>query len=287
VRNRAFGFLFPTTLMALLLATPLTAHADEWHKTYSVSGRATVHIETNDGAVRVSAWDGKQVEARVETVGWKIGEGDVRIIERQNGDHLDLEARVPRFLFNSNFVRRSLRIELRIPRDADLNIHTGDGSVETQDNTGAVDISTGDGHIKASRLKGDIQLSTGDGYIEATGLDGRLDATTGDGRIQIEGRFDSLNLKTNDGSIDARVLQGSRMSNNWSIRTGDGNVTLQLPRDFQADLELHTGDGSIDTDFPIVSNGKINRSNVHAKLNGGGSPLTARTGDGSIRVVKN
>ena len=59
------------------------------------------------------------------------------------------------------------------------------------------------------------------------------------------------------------------MSNNWSIRTGDGNVTLQLPRDFQANLELHTGDGHIDTDFPIVSSGKINRSNVHAKLNGG------------------
>jgi hypothetical protein len=287
VRNRAFGFLFPTALTAILLAAPLTAHADEWHKTYSISGRATVHVETNDGAVRVSAWDGKQIEARVETVGWTIGEGDVRIIERQNGDHLDLEARVPRLQWNSGFGRRSLRIELRIPRDADLNIHTGDGSVETQDNAGAVDISTGDGHIKASRLKGDIQLSTGDGYIEANGLDGRLDAITGDGHIQIEGRFDSLNLKTNDGSIDARVLQGSRMSNNWSIRTGDGNVTLQLPRDFQADLELHTGDGRIDTDFPIVSSGKISRSNVHAKLNGGGSPLTARTGDGSIRIVKN
>ena len=77
------------------------------------------------------------------------------------------------------------------------------------------------------------------------------------------------------------------MSDSWSIRTGDGNVTLQLPRDFQADLELHTGDGHIDMDFPVASSGKVNRSNVHAKLNGGGSPLNARTGDGSIRVVKN
>ena len=115
VRYRSFISIVPAMLMAAVLAKPSTALGDEWHRTYNVSGRSTVHIETNDGAVRVSTWEGKQIEARVETTGWRIDDGEVRIIERQVGDRLELEARVPNFHWNSGFRNRSLRIELRIP----------------------------------------------------------------------------------------------------------------------------------------------------------------------------
>jgi DUF4097 and DUF4098 domain-containing protein YvlB len=286
VRSGIFAFLFPAAVGATLLASPGTVRADEWHKTYDVSGKATVHIETNDGAVRISTWSRKQIEARVETIGWRIDASEVRIIESQSGDRLDLEARVPNTHWNSLFSRRSLRIEIRIPVETDLNIRTGDGSVETQNNVGLTDIHTGDGHIMVSRAKGDIRLSTGDGHIEATDVDGRLVASSGDGHIVVEGRLESVNLKTNDGAIDAHVLKGSRMSTDWNIRTGDGNVSLRLPDDFQADLDVHTGDGRITSDFPIVVSGKIGRSDLRGKLNGGGLALIARTGDGSIRILK-
>jgi len=287
MRDRSFVFVLLALIVTVLLAAPSTAQADEWHKTYTVSGKASIHVETNDGSVRVSTWEGKQIEARVETVGWKIDDSDVRIIERLTGDRLDLEARVPNVHFNFGIGRRELRIELRIPRDADLNVRTGDGNVETNDNGGAVDIHTGDGHIRVSRAKGDIRLSTGDGHIEGSNLDGLLEASSGDGHIQVDGRFDSLNLKTNDGSIDARALKGSRISSSWSVRTGDGNVTLSLPEDFQADLDAHTGDGRIDVGFPVTASGRLSRSELRGKLNGGGPVLTTRTGDGSIHIVKN
>jgi len=288
MRFRSFISMVPLMLMAVAFAKPSTALADEWHRTYNVSGKTTVHIETNDGAVRVSTWEGKQIEARVETTGWRIDDAEVRIIERQVGDRLELEARVPNshWNWNSSFRNRSLRIELRIPVESDLSIRTGDGSVETDNNVGSVDVHTGDGHIKVNRARGAIRLSTGDGHIEAIGLDGRLEATSGDGHIQIEGRLDALSLNTNDGTIDARVSRGSRMSTNWRIRTGDGDVTLRLPDDFQADLEMHTGDGRIRTDFPITASGRLSRSDIRGKLNGGGLPLTARTGDGSIQILK-
>jgi DUF4097 and DUF4098 domain-containing protein YvlB len=286
VRDRSFGYLIPATVMAILLLAAGTAQAEEWHKTYTVSGKPTVHVETNDGEIRISAWEGKQIEARIETVGWRINDSEVRVIEHQTGDRLDLEARVPNLHWNLNFSRRSLHIELRVPREADLNIRTADGSVETDNNVGVVNIRTGDGSIRASRVKGDIRLSTGDGRIDATGLDGRLDATSGDGHIQIEGRLDSLNLQTSDGSIDARLLRGSRMSNGWNIRTGDGNLTLQLPEGFQADIDLHTGDGRINMDYPVVSSGKASASELRGRLNGGGPLLTAHTGDGSIHILK-
>ena len=95
--------------------------------------------------------------------------------------------------------------------------------METGNNVGAVDIHTGDGHIEARGVTGEIELN----------------ASYDDRRIQVEGRLDSPNLKTNDGSIDARLLEGSRMLTRWSLRSGDGNITLRLPEDFQADLEAH------------------------------------------------
>jgi hypothetical protein len=279
LRNPSLAFVL------FLLATPL--QADEWRKTYTVSGKGTVHVATNDGNVQVSTWDGKQIEVNVETIGWKIDNNEVRIIENQIGNRLDFEARVPNLNWNIVNNRRSLRITLKVPREADLNVRTGDGNVETDNNIGAIDIRTGDGRITIRGAKGAIRLSTGDGDINATALDGQLDATSGDGTIRVEGRFDSLNLRTSDGPIDAVVSKESRMLTSWNVRTGDGSVTLRLPENLQADLDVDTGDGSIRADVPVVVSRKTDRSELRGKLNGGGLALTVRTSDGSVHIMKN
>ena len=117
-------------------------------------------------------------------------------------------------------------------------------------------------------------------------MDGQLNASSGDGHIRVDGRLDVLNLSTNDGRIDARVHKGSRMSKDWNIHTADGDVSLRLPDDFQADLQVHTGDGKISSDYPIAVIGRPRRSEFRGKLNGGGLSITARSGDGSIRILK-
>src|SRR5262249_13079707 len=111
--NRILGGVLIGVFGITLLASAGSAQTDEWHKTYGISGKASVHVETNDGAVRISTYEGKQVEARIETVGWRIDDSGVRIIESQNGDRVNLEARVPNLRWRSGFSRRSLRIELR------------------------------------------------------------------------------------------------------------------------------------------------------------------------------
>jgi hypothetical protein len=42
---------------ALVVGWAATAQADEITKTYTITGRARVHIETDDGSVRVSTGD--------------------------------------------------------------------------------------------------------------------------------------------------------------------------------------------------------------------------------------
>jgi DUF4097 and DUF4098 domain-containing protein YvlB len=297
------GGIAAAFLLAAVALAP-RASATDWSKNYTVSGRPNVHIDTNDGGVLVTTSDSKTVEFHVEYEGYELDK-NLHIEARQDGDRVELTARVTgHWGFSWGGHGRRLHIDIRMPKDADLDAHTGDGSVEASSINGNVTVQTGDGSIRANTLtgtislhtndgsinvdtlKGDIRLHTGDGSIEAHQLDGKLDADSGDGHVRIAGRFDALNVKTGDGSVDTHVLPGSKMATSWNIRTGDGSVDLSLPGDFQANIDASTGDGHISVGLPVTVEGTFSNSQLHGKMNGGGQSLTVHTGDGSIRLSK-
>jgi hypothetical protein len=280
------------------------SRAEDVVKSYAVSGRANVRVDTNDGSVHVTAGDNKQVEFRVEYQGYVLGK-DLKIDSHQDGDKVELTARLMgHWGFSWGHNSRNLHIEVRMPKEGDVtvqtgdgsvqadsiqgtvNVHTGDGSVKANSLNGTIDLHTSDGSITVDSLKGDIRLRTGDGSIEARDLDGKVDADTGDGHIRLVGRFDALGIKTGDGSVDARVLPGSKMASSWTIRTGDGSVDIVLPADFQANIDATTGDGHISLGVPVTVEGTFSKSEIRGKMNGGGQQLTIHTGDGSIRLSK-
>jgi DUF4097 and DUF4098 domain-containing protein YvlB len=261
------------------------AQADEVVRTFTVTGHARVRVQTDDGAVRVSTGDIKQVEVRVEYSGYKL-DRDLRVEATQSGDFVDVTAKTSGFHIGFALRHTNLRVEVHMPKDADLEVTTGDGSVEADSITGNLDVHTGDGHITVQGAKGNIRLHTGDGHIEGRGLDGRADLTTGDGHVNIEGRFDALNIKTGDGSVTARVGRGSTVSAPWNIHTGDGSVDLDLPGDLSANLDASTHDGRISLGFPVTVEGTFSSTKISGKMNGGGQPIVVRTGDGSIHLNK-
>lgn len=262
-----------------------TARAEEWTKSYTISGRARVRVDTNDGAVRVTTGESKQIELRVIYDGYKL-DRNLTINSRQDGDQVEFSARVHNGGFFNWNVHRTLRLEVHMPREGDLNVETGDGSVEAQALTGNLNIHTGDGHIRVDGAKGEMRLRTGDGSIEGRDLDGRLEADTGDGHVTVEGRFDALNIKTGDGSINARASAGSKLTTGWTIHTGDGSVDMTLPGDLQANIEASTNDGRISLGIPVTVEGTFSTSKISGKMNGGGQQLTIHTGDGSIHLSK-
>jgi DUF4097 and DUF4098 domain-containing protein YvlB len=251
-------------ILAISLAALQTAHAEEWHKHWSVTGKPELHVSAGDASVVVEAGGNDAIDAAVTTRGWSIGDSGVRIIEHQNGNRVELDVKLPETHFS--WGNKSLRVELRVPRELMADIHTGDGSIKLVD------------------LAGEIRADTGDGSIEADHLDGSLDAHTGDGSVHVAGRFDNLKLHTQDGSVTLDVLKGSRVNADWRVQTGDGSVSMRLPKDLNANLELHTGDGRIQMDLPLNVTGVQSEHGIQGKLNGGGALLLVRTGDGSISV---
>jgi len=255
-------------VFALCLTGSLSARAEEWSKTYSLTGRPDLRVETSDANIRVTTWDQNAIEAKVITSRYKIGEGGIRVEERQNGNTVEIEVRYPHHNFTVEWGQHKVDIIVQMPRE------------------GRVELRTGDGKIEVANLKGEMDLHTGDGSVTLDGVDGKLRASTGDGHIQANGRFDELDLKTGDGHVDVRATSGSALTGNWRLETGDGSVSLALPQDLAADVDLHTSDGHIDLDMPVSAEGKLRQNEIHGKINGGGSLLTIRTGDGSIHLKK-
>jgi DUF4097 and DUF4098 domain-containing protein YvlB len=259
-------------LTLLVLATSvvgvLPARADEWSKTYNLSGKPELRIETSDANIRVTTWDQNTIEAKVITAHYKIGEGGIRVEEHQNGDSVEIDVHYPHHNFSVDWGNHRVDIIIQMPRQGRVNLRTGDGKIDI------------------AGLKGEMDLHSGDGSENLESVDGKLHATTGDGHITAHGRFDELELKTGDGHVEVRAAGGSSLAAGWRLETGDGNVSLEVPGELAADVDLHTSDGHIDLDVPITTEGKIRQNEVHGKLNGGGSPLTIRTGDGSIHLRK-
>jgi DUF4097 and DUF4098 domain-containing protein YvlB len=271
-------------IAAALGASPV--RADEWKKSYTVSGRANLTVSTGDGDVTVTGGDQRTIDASVTSDGYKIGPNDVQVVESQNGDRVSIEIKFPHMSWHMWGGHHSLHVDVRVPRELDLDVRTGDGNVMASNVSGKLQFQSGDGNVSANNIHGDIRMHTGDGRIDGHGFDGSLDADTGDGSMKIDGRFDSLSLKTGDGSIDAQAGSGSKVSNSWNVHSGDGSITLRLASDLNANLEAHTGDGNITLDFPIQVSGSLSHSAVHGKLNAGGNTLSVTSGDGSIHVEK-
>lgn len=257
---------FAVVGLAVLAVVP--ARADEWSKTYKLTGKPDLRVETSDANIRVTTWDQNSIEAKVITSRYKIGEGGIHIDERQTGDSVEIDVRYPHHYVGFEWGGHRVEIIIQMPREGNVNLRTGDGRIEL------------------AGLKGQMDLHSGDGSENLDHVDGKLHATTGDGHIQANGRFDELELKTGDGHVDVRAGAGSSLSSNWRLETGDGSVSLEVPGNLSADVDLHTSDGHIDLDMPVSTEGKIRQNEVRGKINGGGSLLTIRTGDGSIHLRK-
>lgn len=240
------------------------AYADQWSKTFSVAAPAEVLIRATDADVSVKTWNRQEVSATLTTVGWKISDTGVQVLESVGGNTLELEVVAPKMPFSLG--RLAMRLELTVPHDSGCEIR-----VEL-------------GNLSVTGLRGKLVLSANNGNVDVAGLDGKLEAATGEGKIRVSGRFDLLTLRSEFGSVDAVAMVGSKMVNPWRLGTGEGNVSLRLPPGFGAELDAETSGGKIAVAFPVTITGTPNRSKIRGRMNGGGEPLTLRTESGNIKV---
>jgi DUF4097 and DUF4098 domain-containing protein YvlB len=258
-------------------------------KHFTTSGTPDLNLGTFDGAIEIRAWDKPDVEVVIEkrAVNQEAA-ATIDIRSDQSGNQVTVEASVPKsggFGVHFNY-SRSARLIVSAPASSNLIAKSGDGSITVERIAGRLELRSGDGSIRGHDLGGDVKAHTGDGSIRLDGVNGSLDVDTGDGTVVVSGKLTTVRARTGDGGVTVRAAAGSSPATDWEITTGDGSITLELPDGFDAELDAHTGDGSIHMKDVALSNvsGKIGRNNVRGQLGSGGRLVRLRTGDGSITL---
>lgn len=257
-----------------------------------------LRVDAVAGSVKITSWEKNEVYVKIYGNDEAEENLDFEISPDASGVKVDaLKKSGVNGLHNLN-----LRFEISVPRNYNVKVSTGGGSVNLTDQHGNVDVSTKGGSVSLGTINGDVDVSTAGGSISVKGNTGSLKLSTAGGSIKAEdfnGNVDastaggSIHLTGSNGKVKASTAGGNihfdYTGKNMGIElsTMAGQISLDLPSDFDADADLSTMVGKIKCDFTSEEQNKSKTfSSLKTKFNGGGEPLKCSTMAGNIKVSK-
>jgi Putative adhesin len=273
-----------------LAGSPALAQDSEhdWQKDYPVSGPAALTIETSDGNLDIhSCGDCKQIRVRV-TSGKKLSE--FRLEEHQDRDHVYFLLREKTHIgLRIQWKSPATTVDVETPASLELDAHTSDGNLTARKLKGNLQFHSGDGNITLEDVHGGIHLTSSDGNINIHGATGTIEARASDGHMEIDGQFSGVQLHTSDGNLDFALADGSQLTAPSRIESSDGRVSIRVPQNLAADLDISSSDGGIDCALPLTmdhyDSHESSNHHIHGKLNSGGVALSVHTSDGSVKIA--
>ncbi|MBC8086838.1 MAG: DUF4097 family beta strand repeat protein [Phycisphaerae bacterium] len=185
----------------------------------------------------------------------------------------------------------------------DIAIDVSGGDVRTTDTQGTLTIDTGSGEATVTNASGMVSLDSGSGDVIARNISGAgLLIDSGSGNVTLEGCSSTkVSIDTGSGNLrvadmttrslamdtgSGDVILGLRNSPEMiTIESGSGDVTLNLPANFSATLDIDTGSGGITSDFAMQVSSK-SRERMTGRIGTGEGRISIDTGSGSVRLKK-
>jgi len=128
-----------------------------------------------------------------------------------------------------------------------------------------------------------LDLTANNGGIAIENIDGRVEFETSNGGVSLSGLSGNVRGSTSNGGVDV-TLTGSQWSGDgMDVRTTNGGVEVDIPRNYSARLETGTVNGGLDIGFPITVQGRIDRR-LTTQLGQGGSLVRVMTTNGGVRL---
>ena len=121
------------------------------------------------------------------------------------------------------------------------------------------------------------------GAVSVEGVEGRMSLHTVNGSMRLRDVAGDVRAETTNGSASAYLSGTTWRGTGLDLETTNGTVTLEMPRNFNADLETGTVNGGFNIDFPITVQGYVGRR-ISTKLGNGGPRIRAVTTNGGVRI---
>lgn len=241
--------IFLALAAALCLALP--GFADEqqiFEQTYPLEQGGQFVLQNVNGSVRVEGWDRNEVE--VHAVKSSASDArDLALVKIQVDSHpgeVDVHTLYP------DAANAEVAVEYIIHVPYRVLLHS---------------IGTVNGSVSVYNVRGAGELRSVNGNVEVLGSSGRFSARTTNGNLHLE---------------LAGLTDGAPMN----LETVNGSVTLGLPSDASADLNVHNMNGDVSSDVPVYSTSALPGAQAfRGRLGHGGNPISLRTVNGGIRLL--
>jgi hypothetical protein len=139
-----------------------------------------------------------------------------------------------------------------------------------------------------------------DGRVEITGVRGAVNASNVNGPVRVRDLNDCANIESVNGALD--VVFARAPSEDCSLKTINGRITVGLPANAGLDAMLSMGHGEVESDFdvePMTLPAKVEKQQrddrigyrieqpAAVRVGPGGPTFTFASLNGDVRIVKN
>jgi hypothetical protein len=224
-------------------------HCEMREQTLPSIGRLSVDASPN-GAANIKGWlrSDVLVRSRIET------RGDTEAAAAATSSQVsitasggEIRALGPQTQENSSW---SVSYEIFVPQTTDLDFKSHNGALSISDVRGQLHFELNNGAVRLKRVAGDVSGTTSNGAIQA--------------------------------DLTGSIWEGRQLE----LTTHNGAVTVTVPSNYSAHVRAETGNGGIQSDFPMNLTGNLKPRVVDFDLNSSGPLIHITTGNGSIRLKR-
>jgi DUF4097 and DUF4098 domain-containing protein YvlB len=166
-----------------------------------------------------------------------------------------------------------------------VKAETLEGDSVVRDAGGEMSLRSVDGEITVTRSQGSLEANGAGGDVAILDFEGDISVESIDGDIRLEEISSSrVEAKTVDGEIlyDGTVSEDGR----YKLTTHDGDVTVSIPADVNANISVATFDGDFEADFPVRLESAEGQRKFSFVLGNGGARIELHSFDGNIRLER-
>jgi DUF4097 and DUF4098 domain-containing protein YvlB len=229
-----------TPIVCLLVlstgAAGLAAAAESTsQQTVATEPRGVVEISNTSGSTEVTGWDKSEVEVRAD-----VDSNRIRVESGHGRVSISVTGPGP-------IQTTSARLQIRVPRDSELDISGVSADVATTDVAGVLQLKTVSGRVKADVFQKVVEVKTISGDVvlrgrgTAAGADG-IHVSSVSGTIRIDRAGGDLEVTNISGDM---VLRLDHAAHEVRVRSTSGDVSFEGKLGKGGSLEAQTVSGDL------------------------------------------
>jgi hypothetical protein len=258
--------LVPVLLLAVACLYTYKLEVTETH-THNAAGINRLDARTQNGAIHVTAVNDTFITDSV----YKYAYGR---------DRADAEDAIENVVYSDTIVGDELRMKAEMPSSGRPY---GASLAITAPESTDLSLSTTNDDVSVMNMLGDLSVGTTNGKVALTGTTGTASVSTTNGSIDVKVHSGAFYGATTNGAVDCDIA-ALRPTEDLGLSTTNGRVTLLLPEDVSALVEVTNTSGFITIyDFTVTYETQ-DEHHVRARIGSGASQITIVTTNGDVVV---